>query len=41
MSIKERILTIRLLDLIRANPEYAKTLGLEVTVKKHVQKNNL
>lgn len=41
MSIRERILTIRLLNLIRANPEYAKALGLETAVKKHVQKNNL
>lgn len=30
MSIKERIMTIRLLKKLQANPAYAKTLGIEV-----------
>ena len=33
MSIKERILAIRLLQTIQNHPEYAKMLGVEGVVK--------
>ncbi len=34
MSIRERILTIRLLELIRTHPDYAGALGLEGTLRR-------
>lgn len=34
MSIRERILTIRLLALIRTHPDYAGTIGLEGQLRK-------
>ena len=33
MSIKQRILAIKLSDKIRKNPEFAKELGVEVKFK--------
>ena len=30
MSVKERILTIRLMEKLQAHPAYAKTLGIEI-----------
>lgn len=30
MGVRERILTIRLMEKLRAHPGYAKTLGIEI-----------
>ena len=32
MSVKERILTIRLMEKLREHPAYAKALGIETSV---------
>lgn len=34
MDAKTRIMTIRLMDLIQKNPDFAENLGIEVTIKK-------
>ena len=34
LSIRERILTIRLLEKVKEDPGYAKTLGIEVVKEK-------
>ena len=38
MSVRERILTIRLMEKLQAHPAYAKALGLEV---KAAQSSNM
>ena len=42
MSVKERILAIRLIEMQEKNPEYAKRLGVEIKMenKKDVQVEN-
>ena len=32
MSVKERIMTIRLMEKLQAKPAYAKALGIEICV---------
>ena len=32
MSAKERVMTIRLMEKLQANPAYAKVLGIEICV---------
>lgn len=33
MSIKQRILTIKLVDKIKRNPDFAKKIGIELKIK--------
>lgn len=34
MNIKERIRAIRLMNLLRQNPEYGEMIGIEVSMKR-------
>ena len=38
MTVRERILALRLLEKQKKNPEYAKKIGLEVKVKEKEDK---
>ena len=33
MNARERIMTLRLMDMLRANPAYAERLGIAITIK--------
>lgn len=37
MSVKERILSIKLLEKVKKRPEFAKDIGLNVTMKNKKQ----
>lgn len=40
MSVRERILTIRLMEKLKAYPEYAGALGIQVMVKQPTTAEN-
>ena len=39
MSVKERILALRLLEKQKKHPEHAKELGIEVTIKENIKRS--
>lgn len=40
MNVRQRILTLRLLEKQKRNPEHAKRLGVEITVSKNIAKRS-
>ena len=40
MSVKERIMTIRLMEKLQENPAYAKVLGVEICVDRKPDAND-
>ena len=40
MSPRQRILAVRLMDKLSRNPEYARTIGVEITNTKKEAENN-
>lgn len=39
MSVKERILALRLLEKQKKHPEHAKELGIEVKIKENIKRS--
>ena len=40
MSVRERILALRLLEKQKKHPEHAKQIGIEVKIKEKTEKKN-